>query len=183
MRILHLLNHTIRLNGHVHAAVDLACEQSRQGHVVCIASGGGDFNELLHDNGVATVVVNHRRRPLQLLRSMLALREHVRAFRPEIIHAHMMTSAVLAWSVCRIMHIPLVTTVHNAFEKSAILMGLGDRVIAVSEAVGVSMRKRGIPAAKLDVVLNGTIGSARSAHRGTTPADMETPSILFRWRP
>jgi hypothetical protein len=31
MRILHLLNHTIRLNGHLHAAVDLACEQSRQG--------------------------------------------------------------------------------------------------------------------------------------------------------
>jgi glycosyltransferase involved in cell wall biosynthesis len=179
MRILHLLNHTIRLNGHVHAAVDLACEQSRQGHAVCVASGGGDFNELLRDNGVATVVVNHRRRPLQLLRSILVLREHVRAFRPDIIHAHMMTSAVLAWPVCRLLRIPLVTTAHNAFEKSAILMGLGDRVIAVSEAVGVSMHKRGIPAAKLDVVLNGTIGSARSVHRGTTPAAMAAPSILF----
>ena len=37
MRILHLLNHTNRLNGHVHAAVDLACAQKKRGHEVCVA--------------------------------------------------------------------------------------------------------------------------------------------------
>jgi glycosyltransferase involved in cell wall biosynthesis len=179
MRIIHLLNHTNRLNGHVHAAVDLACEQSRQGHTVCVASGGGDFDALLRSNGVSTAVIDHRRRPLQLLRSMYELRKLARSFRPDVIHAHMMTSAVLTWVGCRFLPVKLVTTVHNEFEKSAILMGLGDRVIAVSAAVKTSMHKRGIPASKLSVVLNGTIGSARLAHRATTQVDMVSPSILF----
>jgi glycosyltransferase involved in cell wall biosynthesis len=91
----------------------------------------------------------------------------------------MMTSAVLAWPVCKLAGIPLVTTVHNEFEKSAILMGLGTRVIAVSAAVGASMRKRGVPASRLRVVLNGTIGSARSAGRSGAPVALGSPSILF----
>jgi glycosyltransferase involved in cell wall biosynthesis len=58
-------------------------------------------------------------------------------------------------------------------------MGLGTRVIAVSAAVGASMRRRGVPAAKLRVILNGTIGSARLANRDMTPAALVSPSILF----
>jgi glycosyltransferase involved in cell wall biosynthesis len=58
-------------------------------------------------------------------------------------------------------------------------MGLGTRVIAVSEAVGASMRKRGIPASKLRVVLNGTIGSARIENRSPLPVVLGSPSILF----
>ncbi|NKF33782.1 glycosyltransferase, partial [Pseudomonas sp. BGM005] len=50
MRILHILNHTRRLNGHVHAAVDLACAQVRLGHQVYVASEGGDFDALLQSN-------------------------------------------------------------------------------------------------------------------------------------
>lgn len=179
MRILHILNHTNRLNGHVHAAVDLACAQAKLGHNVCVASGGGDFDQLLHRHGVTTVVIDHQRKPFNLLKSSYALRRHVRAWRAEIVHAHMMTSAVLAWPICKVAGIPLVTTVHNEFEKSAILMGLGTRVIAVSEAVGGSMLKRGIPASKLRVVLNGTIGSARIENRSPLPVVLGSPSILF----
>jgi glycosyltransferase involved in cell wall biosynthesis len=91
----------------------------------------------------------------------------------------MMTSAVLAWPVCKIAGIPLITTVHNEFEKSAILMGLGKRVIAVSDAVGASMRKRGIKASRLRVVLNGTIGSARFKNRSDTRMELASPSVLF----
>ena len=47
MRILHLLNHTNRMNGHVHVAVDLSCAQIKSGHSVAVASGGGDFDALL----------------------------------------------------------------------------------------------------------------------------------------
>ncbi|MCM2293293.1 glycosyltransferase family 4 protein [Allorhizobium sp. BGMRC 0089] len=179
MRILHLLNHTNRLNGHVHAAVDLACEQVRQGHMACIASGGGDFDPLLTRFGVETTRIDHTRKPLTLLKSEMALHGLIRRWRPDIIHAHMMTSAVLAWPLCRLMGTPLVTTVHNEFEKSAILMGLGDRVIAVSEAVGLSMEGRGVSSAKLRVVLNGTIGSARFEGRSAFKADLVSPSIVF----
>lgn len=179
MRILHILNHTRRLNGHVHAAVDLACAQAALGHSVCVASGGGDFDSLLHKNGVETVVIDHQRVPLTLLKSAVALRTHLRNWQADIVHAHMMTSALLAWPMCKLVGIPLITTVHNEFEKSAILMGLGTRVIAVSEAVGVSMRRRGIPASRLRVVLNGTIGSARFENRSLSPIVLDSPSILY----
>jgi len=179
MRILHLLNHTTQSNGHVHAAVDLACEQSRLGHVVAVASGGGDFDRLLVRNGVKLFTIDHQRKAKTLLGSAWALRQVVGNFGADIVHAHMMTSAVLAWPVCKLAGIPLITTVHNEFEKSAILMGLGTRVIAVSAAVGASMRRRGVPAAKLRVILNGTIGSARLANRETSPVALASPSILF----
>lgn len=179
MRILHLLNHTEQSNGHVHAAVDLACEQSRLGHAVAVASGGGDFDALLAHHGVETFAIDHRRQAIPLLKSAAALRRLVRDWRADIVHAHMMTSAVLAWPVCRLAGIPLITTVHNAFEKSAILMGLGTRVIAVSAAVGASMQQRGIPAARLRIILNGTIGSARFGQRDVATVTLDSPSILF----
>jgi glycosyltransferase involved in cell wall biosynthesis len=58
-------------------------------------------------------------------------------------------------------------------------MGLGRRVIAVSEAVAVSMRGRGVPASRLAVVLNGTIGTARSRHRSAEPARLARPAVVF----
>ncbi|WP_040675156.1 glycosyltransferase family 4 protein [Rhizobium grahamii] len=179
MRILHVLNHTQRLNGHVHAAVDLACAQVAQGHDVCVASGGGDFDGLLKRKGVHTVFVDHKRSFPNLAKALVHLRSHIRSFHAEIVHAHMMTSAVLAFPVCRLSGIPLITTVHNEFEKSATLMGLGTRVIAVSDVVGASMQKRGVPSSRLRVVLNGTIGSARSDGRSEEPAPFISPSILF----
>jgi len=179
MRILHILNHTNRLNGHVHAAVDLACAQAKLGHDVCVASSGGDFDALLHRNKVETVIIDHQRTARRLLTSIARLKWHVGAWQADIVHAHMMTSAVLAWPICRLAGIPLITTVHNAFEKSAVLMGLGTRVIAVSASVGDSMHKRGIPQSKLRVVLNGTIGSSRFDNRTTTATELASPSILF----
>ena len=73
----------------------------------------------------------------------------------------------------------MITTVHNEFERAAISMGLGTRVITVSEAVGRSMRRRGISSSKLDIVLNGTIGSARFNGKDRTPRHLDAPSILF----
>jgi glycosyltransferase involved in cell wall biosynthesis len=179
MRILHILNHTNRLNGHVHAAVDLACAQAKLGHDVCVASGGGDFEALLRRNKVETVIIDHQRTARRLVTSAVRLKRHIQTWQADIVHAHMMTSAVLAWPVCRLAGIPLITTVHNAFEKSAVLMGLGKRVIAVSAAVADSMHKRGIPRPKLRVVLNGTIGSSRFDNRDAAPAKLASPSILF----
>jgi glycosyltransferase involved in cell wall biosynthesis len=179
MRVVQLLNHTRRLNGHVHAAVDLACAQARLGHAVAVASGGGDFDLLLAANEVETMSVDHERRPTTLVKGLAKLHQLARRWKADVVHAHMMTSAVLAWPVCKSLGIPLVTTVHNEFERSAILMGLGTRVITVSEAVGRSMRRRGISSSKLDVVLNGTIGSARFDGKDRTPRRLGSPAIIF----
>lgn len=179
MRVLQLLNHTRRLNGHVHAAVDLACAQTRLGHTVAVASGGGDFDLLLATNEIETMSVDHERRPAALVKGVTTLHRLARGWKADVVHAHMVTSAVLAWPVCKSLGIPLVTTVHNEFERGAILMGLGTRVITVSEAVGRSMHRRGISSSKLDVVLNGTIGSARFDGKARTPHHLDAPSILF----
>ena len=179
MRVLHLLNHTNRLNGHVHAAVDLACAQVQLGHSAAVVSGGGDFDDLLSAKKVDTMLLSHERRLGPIIRGVGALYRLVRDWRADVVHAHMMTSAVLAWPVCKLLRIPLVTTVHNEFQRSSILMGLGTRVIAVSAAVGRSMQKRGISKARLNVVLNGTIGSARFEGKDRTPKPLESPAIMF----
>lgn len=179
MRVLHLLNHTNRMNGHVHAAVDLACEQIMLGHDVAVASGGGDFDALLAAHKVETMFVNHERRPAALIRGLISLHRSAHDWRADLVHAHMVTSAVLAWPICKALGIPLIATVHNEFQKSSIMMGLGTRVIAVSEAVGRSMQKRGIPKSRLNVVLNGTIGSARFEGKDRTPRHLDSPAIIF----
>ena len=179
MRIVHILNHTGRFNGHVNVAIDLACTQARMGHTVVLASGEGHFDELLAAHGVEHVRVDHSRKPLSILRALLVLGRLLRRFQPDIVHAHMMTSVVLAYAVRPLSRFKLVTTVHNEFEKSAILMGLGDRVVAVSRAVAESMERRGIRASKLRVVLNGTIGSPRLSPEAPIPETLLHPAIVF----
>jgi glycosyltransferase involved in cell wall biosynthesis len=58
-------------------------------------------------------------------------------------------------------------------------MGLGDRVIAVSEAVAKSMEKRGVQRSKLRVVLNGTIGSPRLSSESPPAQILNRPAITF----
>ena len=179
MRILHVINHTHRFNGNVHAAVDLACAQARQGHAVAVCSAGGDFDQPLTLSGVEIMTVSLARRPVTMARAMLTVGSLLKRWRPDVVHAHMMTSAVLAFPSCRMMRRPLVTTIHNAFEKSAGLMRIGDRVIAVSDAVRVSMAQRGVPDRRLRVVLNGTIGSARFPQPGPAAKVLAGVSVLF----
>ncbi|MPR11735.1 glycosyltransferase family 4 protein [Microvirga tunisiensis] len=176
MRIAHVLNHTERLNGHVHAAVDLACAQAALGHEVSVVSRGGSFDALLKANGVETIQIDQRRRPLVALTAAVELTKLMRRF--DIAHAHMMTSALLCYPACKIAGVPLVTTVHNAFERSSIAMAVGTRVIAVSAAVARLMKERGVPASRLRVVLNGTIGSRRHADLSEPPIALGSPSIL-----
>ncbi len=179
LRILHVLNHTHRLNGNVHAAVDLACAQAALGHRVTVCSASGDFDALMAAHGVESVRIPQGRRPVAALRTTVALARLLRERRIDVAHAHMVASALLVRPGCALARIPLVTTVHNAFQRSAVLMAVGTRVVAVSAAVAVSMARRGVPERRLRVVLNGTIGAARFAHRDWTPERLPSPSILF----
>jgi len=179
MRIIHFLNHTLPSNGHVHVAVDLACVQSRMGHSVFVVSGGGEFDSLFAAYGVKHIVINQRRRLTNLLRATYKLHSTISSISPDIIHAHMVTSAGLAFIFRHFKKFKLVTTVHNEFEKSAIFMGLADRVIAVSEAVAKSMENRGVQRSKLRVVLNGTIGSPRLSSESPPAQVLNRPAIIF----
>ena len=77
MRILHLLNHIQNIgNGIVNVAIDLACLQSKSGHVVAIAAGQGTIAErcdhetyqpLLTTYGVHYYDLNQKRKFANLL--------------------------------------------------------------------------------------------------------------------
>lgn len=163
MRILHILNHVQEIgNGIVNVAIDLACLQAKAGYEVAIASAGGEYEELMARYGVMHCKLDQARTPINLLKAAARYRAIVQEFQPDIVHAHMMTGVVLA----RVLRVgfgyALVSTVHNEFQRSAILMGWADRVIAVSHAVAQSMVRRGISENKLRVVNNGTLGSPRT---------------------
>jgi len=163
MRILHILNHVQEIgNGIVNVAVDLACLQAKTGHEVSVASAGGEYEGLLARYGIKHFHLDQTRELLNLIKASRRYRALIREFQPDIVHAHMMTGVVLARVLKARARYALISTVHNEFQRSAVLMGLADRVIAVSNAVSHSMAQRGIPSEKLRVVKNGTLGSPRT---------------------
>jgi len=177
MRILHLLNHVQEIgNGIVNVAVDLACAQASAGCTVVVASAGGGYEDLLARHGVRHVLLDQRRRPSNLLPMARRYRAIAQECQPDIVHAHMMTGVVLARSLRGNQSYSLVSTVHNEFQRSAILMGLADRVVAVSEAVARSMMRRGVPAAKLRVICNGALHTPRQ-RRNLDPLPLQRPAI------
>ena len=179
MRILHITNHIQKIgNGIVNVAVDLACLQAKSGLDIAVASVGGEYETLLADYGVEHFYLNQCRTPLNLIKATWNYRQIIREFQPDIVHVHMMTGAILAGIFRKNREYHLVSTVHNEFQDSAILMGLADQVIAVSNAVANSMIKRGIPPQKLRVVSNGTLGSPRHKKlQDYQPVEMPHPSI------
>jgi glycosyltransferase involved in cell wall biosynthesis len=178
MKIVHFLNHTLRANGHVCVAVDLACEQALQGHEVHLASDESDYEATFAKNGVTFHRIDASGpRPVQLLRMWLGLIAVSRRVRPDVVNAHMVAAAVAARLAKPFAKFRLVTTVHNSFDPQSNLMGLGDRVIAVSEAVKNEMAAKGVPAQKIDVVLNGTIGGVRRPSVPVQKLELQHPSI------
>lgn len=179
MRILHITNHVREIgNGIVNVAVDLACLQAKNGHHVAIASSGGEYEALLASHGVHHCQLDQSRSLLKIIKAAWRYREIVQEFQPDIVHAHMMRGVLLAGVLRNGGEYSLVSTVHNEFQFSSVLMGLADRVIAVSNAVADSMVRRGIPANKLRVVANGTLGSPRHQHiEDYPPLPLHRPAI------
>ncbi|ABA23175.1 Glycosyl transferase, group 1 [Trichormus variabilis ATCC 29413] len=179
MKILHITNHVQEIgNGIVNVAVDLACLQAKDGHQVAVASAGGGYEPLLGSYGVRHFHLDQSRQPLNMIQAIWRFRQIIQKFQPDIVHAHMMTGVVLAGILKTSCDYSLVSTVHNEFQRSAVLMGLADRVIAVSHAVATSMVRRGIPRNKLRVVSNGTLGSPRHRQiQDYQPLPLQRPAI------
>lgn len=179
MKIIHLANHAQLIgNGIVNMMTDLACLQAQAGHDVVVASSGGEFEALYARYGVRHVHVPQSRK-LRLAPAMLTrFRRVVHEFEPDIVHAHMVTGTMLARFACVRRPYVLFATVHNEFQKSAVLMRFADRVVAVTGVVARSMEARGVPASKLAVVRNGTVGSPRRIGQPLGPApELHRPAI------
>jgi glycosyltransferase involved in cell wall biosynthesis len=175
---MHLINHLRLCNGNVHAAVDLACAQVASGDQVCFAAGQGDLTPLLARQGIDFFEVTFdKNKPIQSLRELRRLWSIIRQFKPDVLHAHMMASALIGKVAAKAFGVPLVTTVHNAFDSHSILMRVGDRVIAVSTQVGRDLATRGIPKRKIAVILNATLNAPRRDFFGLTPVSWHSPAI------
>jgi len=180
MRVLHILNHVLEVgNGIVNVAVDLACLQAQAGYDVGVASAGGEYESLLMNYGVKHFQLDQTRRPIHLIKAAIGYRTIIKEFKPDLVHAHMMTGVVLASTLRAGSKYALVSTVHNEFQRSAVLMGLADRTIAVSQAVAESMVRRGISKHKLRVINNGTLGSPRTQKlEAYLPTSLQHPAIV-----
>jgi glycosyltransferase involved in cell wall biosynthesis len=180
VRILHILNDLSNQgSGIVNVTVDIACEQAKQGHEVAIAAGGGEFIDLVRDHGVQVYLLDQSRSPRILLTALVKLRRFIRGFQPDLIHAHMRTGLVLAWINTRLTQVRLVAHLHNVHDRESSIMRAADRVIAVSESVKMTMVARGIPKERLRVVLNGPLGSPRTAAIETLePKALRHPAIV-----
>jgi glycosyltransferase involved in cell wall biosynthesis len=163
MRIIHLAPHCHDIgNGVVNVAIDLACRQADTGHAVAFASNEGSLDGLLRNHGVRHFKVDQESRNLlKIARTLIDMRRILSSYKPDIVHAHMVPGALLAWVARLGTNARLVTTVHNEPQRQAVLMGVGHTVIAVSKAVSDSMVRRGIAARKMRVINNGPLGSPR----------------------
>jgi glycosyltransferase involved in cell wall biosynthesis len=179
LRVLHLVNHTHRLNGNAHAVVDIACAQADLGHDVAVLHRGGSFDDAFRAHNVKLYQQTGFGSAKALLRNLREIDTVLHAFRPDVVHGHMIGSVLSAWPVTRLRRKPLVATVHNAFESTAVLMGLADRVVGVSRTVSESMIRRGVDARKLRTILNGTIGTARLPAALPDPVPLQRPAVLF----
>ena len=178
MRIAHYLNHTFKANGHVAVAVDLACDQAQQGHDVYMVSAAGDFDPLLEAHGVTIIHTKSPTGPLRPALMAVDLLAKMRRIRPDVVNAHMVAAAVSARLVRPFAGYAIVTTVHNSFDRQARLMRVGDKVIAVSEAVREQMRRLDTPDKKLHTVTNGTIGGARRPYLPLRETPLQHPAIV-----
>lgn len=178
MRIVHLLKHAVRGNGSVHVAVDLACAQADRGHEVWFASARGSYDDLLASHGVRLRTIPEATGWRTAVSSLWAQIVLARSARPDVLHAHMMSSAVLGSIAARLSGAVLVTTMHNSFDAHSWMMRLGKRVVAVSEAERRLLLSRRYPARKVVTVLNGTGGSPREELPVDDIGPLARPSVM-----
>jgi glycosyltransferase involved in cell wall biosynthesis len=178
MRIMHLLNHCYDGNGHVNVAVDLACAQAAEGHEVVVASAGGPYVTHLRSHHVRHADLPAITGRINLMTSARRLVAEVRHFEPNVLHAHMVTSALQGVVAARIVGVPLVTTVHNSFDRYSTLMRVGSVVVAVSQAERALLLSRGYPGDRLVTVLNGPIGSPRASWASDVIGSLLRPSVM-----
>jgi glycosyltransferase involved in cell wall biosynthesis len=177
MRILHMINHCSKANGHVNVSVDMACTQARNGHFVGYSCSYGDYIPLLKTFGVTVYHVDQPHRGIQnFLRSQRQLLKAIRDFQPDVIHVHMAAQNVLVQPY-RFLGYKTVTTVHNEFDRSVWIMGLASRIVTVSQAGRRAMVRRGFNKKKVRTVLNGTVGTPRLPPEFEV-ADVKSPAII-----
>lgn len=178
MKILHLANHTDASgSGAVNTMIDLACAQAAAGHRVTVASSGGSLEPMLAAHRVSHIRLVQRKNVFALPAMLSRFRLVVARERPQIVHAHMLTGAVLARLAAVGGEYALIVTVHGEYQKSSRAMGAGDMLVAPNTTIAQPLVARGVPADRVRVIASGTIGSPRFAGQ-PEPLTLQHPNIV-----
>ena len=170
--VLHLLPHVQRVgNGIVDVTIDLALAQRAAGMPVHVASGGGQYVELLTDAGVACHDLTLRPG------SLLATRRLVDRVRPAVVHTHTLKGLALA----RLARpgVPVLHSAHLDLGRWTPGLRLADRVIAVSDGIAQTISAHVDPA-RVTVVRNGVLGGPRRRPLlDVPPARLQRPAVVY----
>ncbi|NIZ92162.1 glycosyltransferase family 4 protein [Kineococcus rubinsiae] len=178
LTIVHVLNDVEDLgNGINNSTVELACAQRALGHDVVVASAGGGQVALLERYGVRHVVLVQERTPASLLGARRRWASLVRSLRPDVVHVHNLTGAVLAGAGLRRPYV-LIATLHLEEKKGVGAMALADRVIAFHDAARLRSLVPGRGDRQLDVLRQGILGGARSAADDASVPDVQHPAVV-----
>ncbi|MPM14205.1 D-inositol-3-phosphate glycosyltransferase [bioreactor metagenome] len=129
----------LELGGAETHIVELCRHLRRAGHEIVLCSAGGALVPELEASGVRHVTAPLASRSLSSMSKAYGiLSQEMRAFKPDIVHAHARIPGFLLSSLCRRDGVPLVTTVHGSYKVSASLRFLtrwGAKQLAVSEDI------------------------------------------------
>ncbi len=121
-----------------------------------VGAGGSPLLERLQGAGIATAST-----PMQSdwdLRSAKRLRSIIKAWKPDIVHAHDARAHAIALIALAGDTTPLIVTRRVTFPLKSVRVKYGPRVtrfIAISNAVKAAMTRSGVDAQRIDVVYSG----------------------------
>ncbi len=137
MRVLQIVPQ-MKMGGVETGTLDLACELVRLGHSSFVVSAGGPLVQVLEKEGVRHIELPvHRKSLWGIWSSSRILRRIIQKEKIEIVHARSRVPAWIAWLAIRKTSARFVTTAHGYYRPhgGSRVMGWGERVIAVSEAI------------------------------------------------
>lgn len=140
MNILYITNH-FNIGGITSYILVLATGMKKKGHVVYVASSGGQLLGRFVKEGVKYIPIPIRTKKEispKILISVFKLNAAVREYNIDIVHSHSRTTQVAGCLLSRMTGIPHISTCHGFFRKRFLRRAFpcwGRKVIAISEAV------------------------------------------------
>jgi len=141
VRILHLANNFFNpANGTTNLCIELALSQKELGHTVAVAAPKGALSVYMSSGITVLPFDPDERHTLRKLTEIAKLREGIREFDPEIIHAHIprLTVAARVLAPRRL----VVATAHSDYSWRVWCMAAADVIVAVSVASEEALNRR-----------------------------------------
>ena len=161
MRVAHV-SAAMGYGGAERVVVDLATHHGLEGFETAIIAPAGELDLDWERLGVHRVLTPHARRgSLELIPAAHAVARAIRAWQPDVIHAHNVKATALTLAARRVTsgHRPILTTMHGVAGRdisvSARILRRVDLVAVVSAAVREAVLSHGLDPERLRVIHNG----------------------------